>query len=221
MNTMTKLVNIKAPIAIRTVTPPIYGEYEKIIMTTGDILKCLCRRAIVDEVLPDGSTIRLNIRNYCIDNGAGLDAINTHPLVEKTVEVTESPITDSLNDVQTSASVENSDTDEVESVMEAMVEEESESVEETANDEIEPADEEIVEEEPKSVEETTNDEVEPASEDIVEDTEVTQTEELPTADTSESVDKVEDKSEAAPATKSNTTSKKKSSNNKSNTSKKK
>lgn len=74
MPTMTKKVNINAPVAIRTITPPIYGRVNGIIMTTGDILKCLCKRAIVDEILPNGSTVRLTMKNYYMDNGAGLDA---------------------------------------------------------------------------------------------------------------------------------------------------
>ena len=74
MAAMTKRVNINAPIAIRNITPPIYGVCKNVIMSTGDILKCLCKRAIVDEILPDGSTVRLNMRNYYTDNGAGLDA---------------------------------------------------------------------------------------------------------------------------------------------------
>ena len=73
MPTMTKRVNINAPVAIRTITPPIYGRVSNIVMTTGDILKCLCKRAVVDEILPDGSTVRLTMKNYYTDNGAGLD----------------------------------------------------------------------------------------------------------------------------------------------------
>lgn len=74
MPTMTKRVNINAPVAIRTITPPIYGRVSNIVMTTGDILKCLCKRAVVDEILPNGSTVRLTMKNYYTDNGAGLDA---------------------------------------------------------------------------------------------------------------------------------------------------
>lgn len=83
MPTMTKRVNINAPVAIRTITPPIYGRVSNIVMTTGDILKCLCKRAVVDEILPDGSTVRLTMKNYYTDNGAGLDA--------KKVEVVSQP----------------------------------------------------------------------------------------------------------------------------------
>ena len=68
MRRMTKRVNIKAPVAIRTITPPIYGTIRNIEMTTSDILKCLCRRAIVEEILDDGSTVRLSMKNYYLDN---------------------------------------------------------------------------------------------------------------------------------------------------------
>ncbi len=74
MAQMTKRVNIRTYIPVRSFTPPIHGTYNNIIMSTGDILKCLCKRAIVDEILPDGSTVRLTMKNYYTDNGAGLDA---------------------------------------------------------------------------------------------------------------------------------------------------
>lgn len=74
MPTMTKRVNVRATVAVRNTNPPIYGTYKNIIMTTGDILKCLTKRAVVDEILPDGSLVRLNFKNYYTDNGAGLDA---------------------------------------------------------------------------------------------------------------------------------------------------
>ena len=63
MPAMTKRVNVQARVAIRNTTPPIYGYHENIVMTTSDILKCLCKRAIVDEILPDGSLLRLNMKN--------------------------------------------------------------------------------------------------------------------------------------------------------------
>lgn len=74
MPSMTKRVNITTTIPVRTVTPPLSGTYKDIIMSTGDILKCISRRAIVDEILPNGTTVRLTMRNYYTDNGAGLDA---------------------------------------------------------------------------------------------------------------------------------------------------
>ena len=74
MPSMTKRVNVYAQVAVRNITPPIYGTCKDIVMSTGDILKCLCKRARVEEILPDGSTVRLNLQNYYRDNGAGLDA---------------------------------------------------------------------------------------------------------------------------------------------------
>lgn len=83
MATMTKIVNIRTRVAVRNVNPPISGSVKGIVMTTGDILKCLCKRAQVEEVLPNGTTVKLNMRNYYTDNGAGLDAKKNLPVVEK------------------------------------------------------------------------------------------------------------------------------------------
>lgn len=88
MPSMTKRVNVYAQVAVRNVTPPIYGTCKNIVMTTGDILKCLCKRARVEEILPDGKTIRLNMSNYYTDNGAGLDASKS---VTKEVKKVENP----------------------------------------------------------------------------------------------------------------------------------
>lgn len=85
MSNMTKYVRIKTQVAVRNVNPPICGTYEG-IMTTGDILKCICKRAIVHEILPDGKTVRLNMSNYYIDNGAGLNAEVHHPVEKKVIE---------------------------------------------------------------------------------------------------------------------------------------
>ena len=60
----TKIVNINARIPVKTVAPPIYGVKNGIEMTISDILKCLTRRAIVHQVLSDGSTIQLTTKNF-------------------------------------------------------------------------------------------------------------------------------------------------------------
>lgn len=85
MSNMTKYVRVRTQVAVRNVNPPICGTYEG-IMTTGDILKCICKRAIVHEILPDGKTVRLNMSNYYIDNGAGLNAEVHHPVEKKVIE---------------------------------------------------------------------------------------------------------------------------------------
>lgn len=87
---MVKRVNIKAQVAIKTVTPPIYGTLNNVRMTTSDILKCLCKRAIVEEILSDGRVIRLGMKNYYIDNEAIY--VKKTPVEEKPVEQVEEPV---------------------------------------------------------------------------------------------------------------------------------
>ena len=60
----TKIVNINARIPVKTVAPPIYGVKMGIEMSISDILKCLTRRAIVHQVLSDGSTVQLTTKNF-------------------------------------------------------------------------------------------------------------------------------------------------------------
>lgn len=84
---MIKTVNIYSKTVIGTVTPPIFGNVLNKKMSTGDILRCLCMRATVDEIMPDGSTVRLNTNNYYVDfvqqwNDKHLNKhINTTPTV--------------------------------------------------------------------------------------------------------------------------------------------
>lgn len=80
---MIKTVNINARIPVKSVTPPIYGVVKNVKMSSGDILKCLIRRAIVDEVLDDGSTVRLTMKNYFTDNGP----VKTDKVDETVVEL--------------------------------------------------------------------------------------------------------------------------------------
>ena len=62
--TNTKIVNIIANVPIKNVEPPIYGKKSNVTMTLNDILKCLFKRAIIEEVLVDGSTVRLDMKNF-------------------------------------------------------------------------------------------------------------------------------------------------------------
>lgn len=65
---MKKIVNIKPTLPIYTLRTPITGPVFNCEMSDGDILNCICARALVDEVLCDGTTIRLNLTNYNKDN---------------------------------------------------------------------------------------------------------------------------------------------------------
>lgn len=91
MPAMTKRVNVRTTVPVRTIIPPLSGSKKNTIMSCSDILKCLCRRAIVDEILPDGRTVRLTMDNYCKDNGAGLDAYHPKKVVVQTKELTPDP----------------------------------------------------------------------------------------------------------------------------------
>lgn len=91
MPAMTKRVNIRANVAVRNVNPPIHGTCNDVIMTTGDILKCLCKRAHVEEILPNGTTVTLNMKNYFTDNGAGLFVKKDKPVIEKKPEPEKAP----------------------------------------------------------------------------------------------------------------------------------
>ena len=135
--TMTKRVNVRANVAIRNINPPIYGTCNNIIMTTGDILKCLCRRAQVEEILPDGRTVKLNMSNYFTDNGAGLSAST---VVEKknTNEPTITLVTDETADTIEDSCAEISSVENIETNND--IAEEASIVEDTADAAIESAD---------------------------------------------------------------------------------
>lgn len=78
-----KTVNINATIPIVNVTPPLYGYREGIKMTISDILKCLMRRAIIHEVMPDGTTIRLDLKNFRDDNRAAMKVEKKEEIVDE------------------------------------------------------------------------------------------------------------------------------------------
>ena len=127
MRRMTKRVNIKAPVAIRTITPPIYGTIRNIEMTTSDILKCLCRRAIVEEILDDGSTIRLSMKNYYLDNNKPV--VVEIPKTEKPTVVNVVNNTVVEDPRPTAVIIEEEDLKEIEEPAEETVEESSDELE--------------------------------------------------------------------------------------------
>ena len=100
----TKIVNIKATIPIRDTTPPIYGVKTNVKMTHSDILKCLCRRAIVEEVLPDGSTVRLTTKNFRDDFSSTVKPAKK--------EVTKKTTTKTIEDIDLVAQLDDSGDDD-------------------------------------------------------------------------------------------------------------
>ena len=69
-----KRVNIIAHTQINIVNPPILGAIDNIEMTAGNILRCLCRRAEIYEVLSDGTKVRLTTKNFRDDFEAPIKA---------------------------------------------------------------------------------------------------------------------------------------------------
>ncbi len=188
---MTKRVNIRTTMAVRNINPPICGTCSNVIMSTGDILKCLCRRAFVEEILPDGTTVRLNMKNYYTDNGAGLDAT-------KKVEVVKEPEVEVIPAVEEPEEV-------IPAAEESVVEPEVEVIEEPIKEEtIEEPEVEVI----PAVEEP--EEVIPAAEESVEEPSTIEDDVVEAASVEESVEEVvvEDKK---PAKKTSNSKKKKSS----------
>lgn len=167
---MIKKVNIRASVPIKDFRPPIYGTCNGIEMTTGEILKCLCKRAIVDEVLPDGSTIRLDLKNYYTDNTpkttTEVPAADKVQVVETIVPVEvhdEAPVVD----LEPVVECETATTDVIEAAdaVDAVVEVEATPVEVDVTDAVNAVEEPVTEEE--NTTETTITEVEDAAEEVV------------------------------------------------------
>ena len=124
-----KKVNILSRVPIRNVVPPIHGCHNGIMMDTSNILKCINKRAVVNEVLPDGSVIRLNLSNYYKDNASVVETpisapvVEVEPKVETVVKVEEPAVSEaelakpvditvheSISSVESAAVVEDTNT---------------------------------------------------------------------------------------------------------------
>lgn len=64
----TKRVNIYPREPITSTNPPIRGNIIATTTLLSDIKECLINNAIVEEVLPDGTTIPLTLENYNTSN---------------------------------------------------------------------------------------------------------------------------------------------------------
>lgn len=69
MKKLTKVVNIYPSGAIVGVNPPIRSVVKRVTKSIDEIRTCLMARATVEEILSDGSVVKLNISNYdkCLD----------------------------------------------------------------------------------------------------------------------------------------------------------
>ena len=61
---MIKKVNVYPVFPILTIRNPIYHTALNIELNVGDIERCIFGRAKVEEILPDGKIIVLNLKNY-------------------------------------------------------------------------------------------------------------------------------------------------------------
>lgn len=165
-----KKVNIEVKVPIRSLRMPLsVGKYYNVEMSPSDIFKCICGRALVDEVLSNGTTLRLDLKNYNKDNDVPVQVKvpeeNKEPAKPVVPEVKEEP--------KVEVDVEKDATSEV--VEEPVVETVSETVEPAAEPVKEDIDSEpVVEEEAEeaaTVEESKielSDEVKIAEESVVE-----------------------------------------------------
>lgn len=64
----TKLVNIYPTYPIVTITPPIRCPIKNVRKTIPEIRECIIKRAVVEEILEDGSIVNLDFANYDKDN---------------------------------------------------------------------------------------------------------------------------------------------------------
>jgi hypothetical protein len=64
MNKLTKVVNIYPSSPITTVNPPIRSAVKGVTKSIEEIRSCLMARATVEEILSDGSVVRLDNTNY-------------------------------------------------------------------------------------------------------------------------------------------------------------
>ena len=70
----TKKVNIYTNRLITALSVPIRGNVNAATLTTQQIFNCLCQKAIVDEILEDGTLVRLDMANYDKENDKEMQA---------------------------------------------------------------------------------------------------------------------------------------------------
>lgn len=87
---MKKRVNVYPYLPVRALKNPIIGNTFNIELCTGEILNCICAKAKVEEILKDGSKVRLNLNNYRHDFNAELKPASK-PVENKIPNTTQPP----------------------------------------------------------------------------------------------------------------------------------
>ena len=167
-----KTVNVDARIPVNTVTPKISGYVAGVTMTTADILKCIIRKAMVDEILPNGKLLRLNMQNYYTDNRAGLEV--TEAPMKVSAFMARTSTVDIVSEVPEAVEVVVEDAPEVvetvvEETVDVVVEDASEIVESVVEESVETVDV-VVEDAPEVVESVVEDTAEAVNTDATAET---------------------------------------------------
>ena len=120
---MKKIVNIESPVGLYVFTPPMSGVFKKVELSTGDIKSCIMQGAKVEEILHDGTLLRLDLRNYDKQN-VRVEVVETSVVEQKKETVVEPPaVVEQVN--ETPVVEESIETSAVEEVTVTAVVEES------------------------------------------------------------------------------------------------
>lgn len=118
---MNKKVNIYPTKTIFALNPPIRSAVTNVTKPVEDIRACLIARAKVEEILPNGEKVNLNLTNFDKDNS------KTEPVTVAPVEALSEPVIEEVPVVKEVPEVE-----EVEAAPEEVEQEVKEEVKEEA-----------------------------------------------------------------------------------------
>ncbi|MGL5330908.1 MAG: hypothetical protein ACRDD7_16715 [Peptostreptococcaceae bacterium] len=85
---MIKKVNVYPSVPIFTVRPAILYPVMEVELGVGDIQNCIVARATVDEILSDGTTLRLDLSNFNKINEVVVETV-VEEVVEQTATIEE------------------------------------------------------------------------------------------------------------------------------------
>jgi hypothetical protein len=102
-----KIVNIYPTMPITRVTPPLRTVAKNVSRPISYIRSCIMSRAMVDEVLPDGTTVRLGLHNYDKNNYVVADNTDEESAVKVNDDevLTDDTSSDIAKDTETEAEV--------------------------------------------------------------------------------------------------------------------
>lgn len=130
----TKKVNIYPSTPIVSVTPPIRTTVKGATKKIETIRKCIIARAKVEEILPTGDTVILDLSNYDKDNRFNTESKMDIPETPADPIVPDAPVVEEPVKEEESAKEEETVAEEA-PVVEAPADDTEETVEEDAEDE--------------------------------------------------------------------------------------